>query len=165
LIRRITWVLLFLSAGFQASAQQVLMPEEIARLIPDRLRGFQLSADPKTRLVQLGNIRYSLVEKSFSSGKGVVKILLFDYKEAPIMFSQATRKWSNLSPVTTDSVVLESFSLQNCTGWETFNVRRNASQVVMGICDRFFLTIEAQNVSTETLRNILQQFRFDTFPK
>ena len=148
-------------------AQEVLSPEEISKLIPDKIKGYYQPVDAQSKLMRLGTIRYSLVEKKFKSndGRQEIRFLLFDYKEAPIMFNQATRKWSAYEPVESDSLILQSVVRENCTGWETHQVTRHTSQIMMGICERFFLLVDARDLPREALRDIMAQIRFESYPK
>jgi hypothetical protein len=159
--------LLFFLSLIASFAQTTTLPsEDIAQLIPDRLKGFHLDGEAKARMVTLGTIRYSLSEKSFVTGSNKhIKILLFDFKEAPIMYAQATRKFNAFTPIESDSLVLRSLSMTNCTGWETYNSTNNSSQIAIGVCDRFFLTAEGTNVNLDVLKQLVRQIEFENFPR
>lgn len=165
-----------LKAGFiivttinHVSAQadvNILSADKIIELIPSKISGFYSSADPISKVIKLGTLRYTVAEKTFgASKKRSVKILLFDYKEAPIMYNQATRKFNTFTPLESDSLILRSVVMKDCTGWESYNVHQKNSQILLGICNRFFLTIEGTGVDLEALKMIVRQFRFETFPK
>ena len=115
--------------------------------------------------MQVGALTYSLCEKNFEAGNQSIKILLFDYKEAPIMYDQAMRGWNNLYPVESDSLIQRAVRMTNCTGWESYNKHQKTSLIILGICDRFFLTMTCQNVELETLQEIIQSFQLEKFPK
>ena len=150
----------------QVLDNKVLTAEEIQKFIPDKIKEFYLSTDPKSKLIKLGTLRYSMAEKNFSaSRKRSIKILLFDYKEAPIMYNQATRKWSTFTTIESDSLILRPTAMSDCTGWESYNVRRKNSQILLGVCDRFLLTVEGTNVDLEFLKKVVEEFKFETFPR
>ena len=152
--------------GSSQPAIEILPPEKILNLIPDKIKEFYLSTDPQSKLIKLGTLRYSMAEKNFSaSRKRAIKILLFDYKEAQIMYNQATRKWSTFTTIESDSLVLRPTVMTDCIGWESYNVQRNNSQILLGIYDRFFLTVEGTNIDLESLKKVVQGFKFETFPK
>ena len=152
--------------GSSQSAIEILPPEKIVNLIPDKIKEFHLSTDPQSKLIRLGTLRYSMAEKNFSgSHKRSIKILLFDYKEAPIMYNQATRKFNTFTPVESDSLIMRSVLMSDCTGWESYNINRRSSQILLGVCNRFFLTVEGTNVDLEFLKKVVQNFKFETFPK
>jgi hypothetical protein len=159
-------ILLILSAlGFScAQSDEVLSPEKISKLVPDKIKGF-IAGDSKSKLITLGTIRYSMVEKNFTSGKRVIKILLFDYKQASIMYRQVTRNWSSDKPVVSDSLLVHSLTMDNSSGWETYYVKNNSTQIRVGICDRFFLSVEGQNIEFQSLREIVSTFQFNSYPR
>jgi hypothetical protein len=156
-------------SGFSAEARQenaTLPAEEIIKLIPNKFEDFYVNADSQSKLIAIGTLRYSVAEKNFSaSRKRSIKVLLFDYKEAMIMYNQATRKFHSYKPINTDTLVFNTLLMTECTGWESFNVKRNFSQIMLGVCDRFFLTIEGTNVQLNELKRFAEAFKFETFPK
>jgi hypothetical protein len=148
------------------SPDKILTPERIIKLIPARVDDFRANGDAKSKVIKLGNIQYSMAEKNFAAYRDrSIKILLFDYKEAPIMYKQATRKWSNFTTVENDSMIMRPAIMTDCTGWESYNVHKKNSQIMLGVCDRFFLTLEGTNVELEVLNKVVHGFKFETFPK
>lgn len=160
---------LVLVTGYSGQAQtndKILSAEKIITLIPDKIKEFYPSSDPKSKVIKLGNLKYAMAEKNFSANrKRSIKILLFDYKEAPIMYNQATRKFNTFTPVETDSVILRSLTISDCTGWESYNIHKKSSQILLGVCDRFFLTIEGHGVNLDFLKKVVEDFKLETFPK
>jgi hypothetical protein len=145
--------------------EKILSPEEIKKLIPDYLKGFNHDADVKAKLIKVGNIQYSMCEHRFSKGQRNVRVLLFDYKEALVMYNQATKEWRNFSEILSDSLTQRSIRMTNCTGWEFYDKRSKTSQVQLGIHDRFFLELRGEEVELEIINTYLDDFKFDLFPK
>src|SRR5688572_568537 len=86
--------------AFGQTSDKILPSDKIIKLIPAKIKDFHPEGDAKSKVIKLGNIQYSMAEKNFTSGtKRSIKILLFDYKEAPIMYNQATRKFSTFTTV------------------------------------------------------------------
>jgi len=133
--------------------------------VPKRIKGFQQIIDPKALEMKVGAITYTLCEKHFDDNKRTIKILLFDFKEASIMYNQATRKWNHQLVVESDSVIERSVMIRNCNGWESFSKQNKTSQLFLGICDRFFLTITGENMELGELRKVLDEFPLEEFPK
>lgn len=169
--KALAWVLLFSAGAFATRAQavdKILSADEIIKLIPDKVEGFSLNGESQSKVIKMGTLQYSMAEKRFtakSRRNATVKVLLFDYKEAPIMYNQATKKFSTFSPIESDSLILRSVLMQDCTGWESYNIYRKNSQILLGVCNRFFLTIEGTNVDLETLKKVVHHFKIETFPK
>ncbi len=163
------WILISIvfSVNFPSGVQDssALPAEKIIDLIPGTIKEFYPSGSPQSKLIKLGTLRYSMAERNFyASRKRAIKILLFDYKEAPIMYSQATRKFNAMMPIESDTVILRSIKMPGYTGWESYNVQSKNSQILLGISNRFFLTIEGTNVDLETLQYLVHEFKFGDFP-
>jgi hypothetical protein len=162
----LSMLILGCTLGVAQSPGEILSTDQILKLIPDKIQEFYPAEEFKSKLVKLGTLRYSMAEKDFSGNKKrAIKILLFDYKEAPIMYNQATRKWSTFTTIESDTLILRPTLIKDCTGWESYNVHRRNSQIMLGICDRFFLTVEGTGVDLEALKKVVQTFKFENYPK
>lgn len=149
----------------QAQERPVLLHEEIRKLLPENIEGFAAQSKPVTRVVKIGTLSYSLAEQSFSKSKRKIKILLFDYNNALIMYSQATGKWKDMPTIESDSVISRYIELPDCIGRESFNKINNTSQILLGVCDRFYLTLAGERIELETLRSIISLFDLSKFPR
>jgi hypothetical protein len=158
-------VLTLSSAVSYSQDNRALSPEKILKLIPDKIKGLHAVDEPRARKTKLGNITYTLAEKHYRSGHHSIKILLFDYKEAPIMYNQTMREWSRHNTVETDTLIYRPFAMENCSGWETYSVQSKQSQIILGICDRFFMMMTGENTELTLLRRVLQDIPLSEFPK
>ena len=143
----------------------VLSANEIKQLIPDAVIDFKKSEKPISKVIKVGGIQYSLCDKRFENEEQHIKFLLFDFKEAPIMYGQAIKKWSLATPVDTDSLIQRALVIEGCEGWETYNRSMNSSQIFLGIHKRFFLTIEGERVGLEKLKTVLKEVDMNKFPR
>ncbi|MFZ6002277.1 MAG: hypothetical protein ACOYW3_17320 [Bacteroidota bacterium] len=158
--------LLLLACPLFAQHTAELTPAEVLKLVPDKIKGFRADEDFKSKQMNVGTVSYSLCEKKFDGGGDKsIKILLFDFKNAPIMYSQAMRKWNNADPVESDSLILRVVTMDNCTGWEWYSKNSGTSQIFLGICDRFFLNMTGENVELDKLKDVVKEIKLDKFPK
>jgi hypothetical protein len=162
---KIALLLIFLNTPVVAQKTKTLSPTKINKLVPAKLKGYHQKGDAKSTSIQLGNLTYSLSERSFEKGRQSIKILLFDYVEAPIMYDQAIRKWSTMTPVESDSIIFRRLHSSDSTAWELHSIISQHSQIIMGINKRFFLMLDAESMSLYELRQILMNFEFEKFPK
>jgi hypothetical protein len=158
-------ILLMSARVYGQDSTRVLATKEMVQLLPDYIKGFQKSGEPVSKVIKVGGLQYSLCDKRFLKGVQRIKFLLFDFKEAPIMYSQAIKKWSLTAPVVTDSLVQRPLIIEGCEGWETFNQSMMSSQIFLGIHHRFFLTIEGESVELDKLKEVLQAVEFINFPR
>lgn len=159
-------VFLFITMANGALAQSLeLKPEEILKLLPDRIAGYSSNEEFVTKQMTIGKITYMLCEKKFERGGKSIKFLLFDFSNAEIMYTQAMSTWKEAKPIETDSIVMRAVAMDNYTGWESYRKRTGQSQIFLGICNRFFLSLTADNVDLPNLKSILTQVPIDKFPK
>ncbi len=154
-----------LFAGFcYGQKTEVLKPEEINKLLPTKIKGYSLDKESKSRLLTIGSLRYSLSERIFTSRDKSVKILLFDYVEAPIMFNQSLRKWQEMREVNTDSIAFHSIQTENGHRWESTHAQTQRAQIILAIDNRFFLSLEAEKMMMEELHEFLKNIKLSEFP-
>ena len=158
------YVLVFLSLTGFAQTTKTLDPSEIAKLLPSKIKPYRVE-DSKSRLLEIGSLRYSLSERKFLSRDKSIKVLLFDYAEAPVMFSQSVKKWQQMPETKNDSIAFSTFSNQFGQVWESEHSKYKRSQIILSINDRFFMTMEGENVLLGQLREFFQNFNLEKFPK
>jgi hypothetical protein len=161
----VSLLLCFCAVFSRAQERPVLLPEEIRKLIPEKITGFTAQSKAVTRLVKVGTLSYSLAEQTFVKSRQKIKILLFDYNNALIMYSQATAKWKDMPTIENDTVVNRYIELPNCIGRESFNKSSGTSQLLLGVCDRFYLTLAAEHVELETLHLLVDLFNLAEFQR
>ena len=159
-------IILLLAAG-SATAQKkgVLSPAKISKLLPAKIKGYSLKGAPVNKRVKVGTLTYSLSEKTFIRKQSTIKILLFDYGQAPIMYEQAIKGWSEIKNVENDSIIFRPLASFDSVAWESYAASSKHSQIIMGINQRFFLTINGEKTEIYELKEILKNFAFDKFPK
>src|SRR5690606_37344268 len=88
-----------------------------------------------------------------------IKITLLDYNAALSMYSMATAMWSTGFKIDNSKEKSQSVKLTDeITGWETILKKSKDASLILGINDRFLLTIEAENQeNTDLLKEIAKQ--------
>ncbi len=152
-------------SSIRAQGNSILMPEVLAKLIPDKIEGFNLVEKINGRSIKIGTLSYSMMERSFGKSNRKIRIMLFDYNNAPIMYTQSTGKWESQPEEETDDLIQRPFSVAHGQGWEYFNKVSNASQILMGIHDRFYLVINGEGVDLNLLRVIATTVDLSNFPQ
>jgi hypothetical protein len=142
---------------------KVLSANKINKLVPGKIPGFLLK-ESKNNQLEFGTIKYSVCERIFVDRKKTVKILLFDYVEAPVMYTQAMKKWSEMQTTASDSVIFRNTDSSFFNGWESYTAKNNHSQFVLGIHHRFFLTLSGEQMELSELKSVLKKFDFSIFP-
>lgn len=162
----VSFSVIFFTDGAHAQTSGTPEAREIIALIPEKIiKGYNPSGSPSSKVMQIGTLTYSLAERKFAAGNKKIKILLFDYKKAPGMYGQATKKFSSYSPIVSDSLVFQSIVLTDGSGWETHNIPSGNSQIRLGAYNRYFLIIEGENVHLDELRMVLDMLQLENFPR
>lgn len=164
---RFFWVILFpiiILSVAKAQSPRVLSPQKINKLVPEKIKGYHIRGESKSSQVSIGNITYSMCERTFASGDRTVKILMFDYADASVMFDQAMKKWGQVPQQESDSIIFRSFTRSPAEGWESYTTGNKHSQLILGISDRFFLTLSGEKMELVELRKFLDYFAFEKFP-
>jgi hypothetical protein len=162
------WLLVtFVVMSFLCSAQerQTLKPKAIGKLLPLKVQGYSVKGDSKSTILTIGTLRYSMCERVFSHRDRTIKVLLFDYAEAPIMLNQSVKKWQEMPAIQNDSVVFKPVTSAYGPQWESSHPQANRSQLLTSINNRFFLTLEAEGMSMEELRIFFKCIDLSKFPE
>lgn len=149
-----------ISHGLLAQERPVLGPDDLLKLIPEQVENFKPTGEPRARMIKIGTLSYSMAERNFTRGKQKIKILLFDYNNALIMYSQAMR---NMKQAEGESPMYHLASLsenENFLYSENIEAEKNICQLFLGVNDRFFLSISCENTESSVLHSLLNKFDF-----
>jgi hypothetical protein len=142
-----------------------LSPRQLSKLIPEKIKGYKLKGDSKASEISIGELRYTLCQRTFVNGNKSVQILLFDYAQAQIMYRQSISKWNAMGTVESDSVSFHRTSDEGMERYESIQPKSKHVKIVMGIHDRFFLNISGDKMELTDLRSIIELFDFKTYPE
>lgn len=138
--------------------------EDLITYLPTSIDGYERSKEPKGQSVDMQGMSYSSAEVAFKNGSGNrIDISLLDYYSAYSMYTMATAMWGSGLKINTSDEMAQSVSLgDDIKGWETFKKKSNHAALVLGIGDRFILTIEGDNQKdTEKLKSIAKSININ----
>ena len=117
--------------------------EELIKFLPESVSGYKRAEDPSGASMDMGEMSYSSAEVRFENEKGDrINITLLDYNAAYSMYSMATAMWASGFKIDTSEELGQSINLgENINGWESLRKKQKDASVVLGLGDRFFLTI------------------------
>jgi hypothetical protein len=149
-----------------ANAQQmkVLSAQKITKLVPSKISGYYLKGVARSSEMKIGTLTYSLCERNFANGKRQIRILLFDYINAPIMYQQSMKNHANMTPIESDSIIYKPIELGEAKGWESVNRMANESKLILGIYDRYYLSIDGENVDFDEVVRVFNLIDLKKFP-
>jgi hypothetical protein len=147
------------------STQEVLAPRQLMKLLPDKLKGYEQLEDSKSSEIKIGNITYSLCEKVFNRNKNNVKVLIFDFNNAQIMFDQMVRPWRGAEEVNSDTVKQRHMQWEGNQGWESENTFSKTAQVFVAVNNRFIMSIIGESSNLNDLHEVLSSLDASKFPQ
>jgi hypothetical protein len=147
------------------SNQEALAPRQLMKLLPDKLKGYEQLEDSKSSEIKIGNITYSLCEKVFNRNKNNVKVLLFDFNNAKVMYDQAVRPWRNAEEVNSDTVKQRHMQWEGNQGWESENTFSKTAQVFVAVNNRFIMSIIGERTDLNDLHEVLNGLDISKFPQ
>ncbi len=142
----------------------VLTLKQLGELAPEKIEGYKMQDQIKGRMLKIGTLSYSMIERTFVHGKKQITIMLFDYNNASVMYRQATQKWKNEEDIETDLVLEQAYEFEKQPGRMHYSKSANKSQIVMGIQNRFYLMLTGDGVAPNDLSSIAKIFDFGRFP-
>jgi hypothetical protein len=160
----ITTIILILSLAVHAQRSKVLSAQQISKLLPSKIPGYYLKGIARSSEMKIGTLTYSLCERNFAKGKRQIRILLFDYIDAPIMYQQMIRNQSNMTPVENDSIIYKPMEIAGGKGWQSVNTQANESKLILGLYERYYLSIEGDNIDFTEVMNVFNQIDLKKFP-
>lgn len=144
---------------------EVLTPRQLMKLLPDKVNGYEQLEDSRSSEIKIGNITYSLCEKIFNRNKNNVKVLLFDFKNAQVMYDQAVRPWRNAEEVNSDTVKQRHVQWEGNMGWESENTFSKTAQVFVAVNNRFIMSIIGESSDLKDLHDVLNGVDASRFPQ
>ena len=119
--------------------------EELMKFLPESIDGYE-KEDPKGESVDMNGISFSSAEVRFKKGNDDIKVTILDYNAAMSMYTMATAMWASGFKVDSSEELAQSVTIDdNVHGWETFKKKSHDASLVLGVNDRFLVTIEGDN--------------------
>ena len=138
--------------------------EELIKYLPESINDYTRIDDPKGASMDMSGMSYSSAEVRFENDNGDrINIALLDYNAAYSMYSMATAMWASGFKIDTSDEFGQSINFgKNINGWESYKKKQNDASVVLGIGDRFLLTIEGNNQENcDFLKDIAKSIELD----
>jgi hypothetical protein len=145
--------------GFSAYNQEnVLDHHHLQSYLPEEIEGYE-AGSPEGQTTTVQGLSFSSASMKFqNTTDGYIQITLLDYAGASNMYQAAVATWSAEVTFENDQVYFNQIEWSDkITGWEQFHKVDNISYLALGIAERFFLTIEAnQQNDTELIKSIAE---------
>lgn len=119
--------------------------EELMKYLPESVTGYE-KEEPKGESVEMSGMSFSSANVRFTKGNDDINVTLLDYNAAMSMYSMATAMWASGFKIDNSEETAQSVSIaDNINGWETLKKKSRDASLVLGVNDRFLVTIEGNN--------------------
>ncbi|MBW6484388.1 MAG: hypothetical protein K0B10_15200 [Vicingaceae bacterium] len=137
--------------------------EELIKFLPTEIDGY-IAGEPDGGTVEMQGTSYSNADITFKNEVGErIKVSLLDYNAALSMYSMATAMWTSGLKIDTKDELAQSYTMsEKISGWETYKKKTGKASIVIGISNRFMLTIEAdKQENCDNVKNIAKNMDLD----
>lgn len=119
--------------------------EELMKYLPESVTGYE-KEEPKDESVEMSGMSFSSANVRFTKGNDDINVTLLDYNAAMSMYSMATAMWASGFKIDNSEETAQSVSIaDNINGWETLQKKSKDASLILGVNDRFLVTIEGNN--------------------
>lgn len=119
--------------------------EELMKYLPESVKGYE-KEEPKGESVEMSGMSFSSANVRFTKGNDDINVTLLDYNAAMSMYSMATAMWASGFKIDNSEETAQSVSIaDNINGWETLQKKSKDASLILGVNDRFLVTIEGNN--------------------
>jgi len=147
-------------AARRAKGDTMAMPyAELQKLLPASVEGYKPDGEPDGGSVNMTGMSYSSAEQRYKNEKGDwLKVSIVDYNQAYAMYSSLTGLWAVGMSIDTPEEKANGVKLENdIAGWEVFKKKSKNAIVTLGVGDRFWVNVEANNQSnTDLVKSVAQ---------
>lgn len=152
-------IISMLISAFQLTAQdEVMNYTDLQGYLPTSIDGYE-AGEPGGSTMNMQGMSFSSADIEFTNSNGDnIRITLLDYSGAVSMYQAATAMWSAGMSFEDDESIAQSVKWdENIMGWEEYRKKDKEANLSLGIGDRFFLSIQADNQNNiDFVKNIAE---------
>lgn len=131
--------------------------KELQKYLPASPAGFAAAGAPEGQSTNVAGMHLATSSQQYEKGDQRLTVSLVDYNSAATLFMGATAMMSAGLEVEDDNQLMRSFKPDKpgVKGLETFDKKERKATVLMGIGDRFLVTVEATGqTDTELVKSV-----------
>ncbi|MCD4697634.1 MAG: hypothetical protein K8S16_15515 [Bacteroidales bacterium] len=146
ILKTISLSFLLLSLLQLHSQDEVMDYKDLQNYLPSSVNGYE-AGEPSGSTMNMQGMSFSSAEIEFTNQDGDnVRVTLLDYTSAIMMYQAATAMWTAGMSFEDDESIAKSVKWDDkIVGWEEFRKKDKEANLALGLGNRFFLSIEADN--------------------
>lgn len=139
--------------------------KELQKYLPASPAGYTADGGPEGQSTNMASMHMSTAEQKYKKGDQTLKVALVDYNSAAPLFMGATAMMNSGLEIENDDQLMRGLKLDKpgMKGMETLDKKDHKASVVMGVGDRFLVTVEASGQNdTELVKSVAKELDFGT---
>ncbi|HEY8402419.1 MAG TPA: hypothetical protein VIK89_14220 [Cytophagaceae bacterium] len=150
----------------RAKGDTLAMPyQELQKYLPS-ISGYEIDGEAKGSTTNMPGMSFSSIEQIYRKDDNRVKVSLIDYNAAYTMYTAATAIWSTGMSFEDNSQKANSVTIDGLSGWEVFKKNEKSAELILGVGDRFLLTITADGQeNTDFVKSIAKDMELESLAK
>lgn len=142
--------------------------KELQVYLPAEISGYTKEGEPTGSTMNMTGMSYSVGEQTYSNGDNYIKVNIMDYNGAYGMYAGAVAIYGAGFSMEDDEQKMQGIDLgmEDVKGWEVLMKKENRASLVVGIGERFLVSIEANNQKdTEKVKSVVKSLQLDKLAK
>lgn len=135
--------------------------KELQQYLPSGpVAGYAAEGKPEGQTVQMTGAHYSTASQDYKNAEQTLSVTLMDYNGAAAMFTAATAMMNVGMSIENDEQVMRGVDLgiPNVKAFETLDKKDRKASLVLGVADRFFVSVEATGQdNTELVQEVAKK--------
>lgn len=127
------------------SSKDVTPPKELAAFLPKSVEGYALEGEINSSSATIQGFSVSNAEAVYTKGGQNLSISLVDYTAATSVYQGLSTIWQVGLSVENDDEKTGTATVKGHKGFERFDKKNKEAELVLGVNNRFILTIRADN--------------------
>ena len=111
--------------------------------IPSSIKGYSQDGDPDGMNMDMNGMSWSSATRQFINGDKSLTITIIDYHGAVNMYNGFAMAWGNSMHFENDESIGGTTTVDGFMGVENYDKRDKSSSLVLGVHDRYYVSIEA----------------------
>jgi hypothetical protein len=133
------------SSSSKPKAGTAMSYKELQKYLPNSVKGYILNGDMKGQSIDMQGMSYSSAEADYKKGEDNLSIVLVDYHAAASVYQSLTMAWSMNISIDNDQEKASTTTVKGIKGYQRIDKQDNSSELILGVNERFLLTIKATN--------------------
>jgi hypothetical protein len=145
---------------------QTLTEEEKAleKILPVSFDDYKLDGLPMTVTSRSEDKPYSMSSKNYKKGTSTISIVIFDYKENPVLLKKYTSSWTGQN-VDDEKRAISETKVDDLIAWQSYDKIEKDAQLYVNVNGRYLLYISGDNHSVDFLKSVAKILKLRQLPK